>query len=213
MKIILVDDHLILAQALREALLRKNPSAEIGIFSSGADFFSDNTIGKADIILLDISIPDMSGYLILPEYLARYPQGGRIIVLSASADSPAVKQMMQLGAWSYLTKDVSVEEIWRAIDTVINGKKYYPDNIKDKLINSLFVDEQLNLQLSPKEKDILNSICKGLTIKEAAYELKLNKFTAQYYLRSLMKKLKVRKINDLIIFAIQNGLYSQARPK
>ena len=87
------------------------------------------------------------------------------------------------------------------------GKQYIGKGIRDTLINSVFTDEQVVLHLSPREKEVLQKVCSGRTIKEIAYDLKLSAHTVQYYHRSVMEKLKVKRTTDLIVYAMQHGLY------
>ncbi|WP_157486823.1 response regulator transcription factor [Dyadobacter alkalitolerans] len=75
------------------------------------------------------------------------------------------------------------------------------------MINSVLDDEQAVLHLSPRETETLQRICRGQTIKEIAFELSLSIHTVRYYYRSVMDKLKIRRTADLIVLAMQHGLY------
>jgi DNA-binding NarL/FixJ family response regulator len=94
-----------------------------------------------------------------------------------------------------------------AIQSVLDGQQYIAKNLRDSLLNTVFTEDQVVYHLSPREKEVLRRVCSGCTIKEIAYDLKLSVHTVQYYHRSVLSKLKLKKTSDLIVFAMQNGMY------
>jgi DNA-binding NarL/FixJ family response regulator len=131
----------------------------------------------------------------------------KVIILSTVADVQTIKHTIRRGANSFLSKSTTFQEFKESILQVSAGKQYIGRSIRDNLINSVFTDEQVVLHLSPREKEVLQKVCSGRTIKEIAYELKLSAHTVQYYHRSVMDKLKVKRTTDLIVYAMQHGLY------
>lgn len=133
--------------------------------------------------------------------------GIKIIVLSSLIDPQTIKQAIRLGTNGYLPKNVSINELLEAIRTVNAGQQYIARDLTQTLINNIFVEEQVVHYLSPREREVLQEICNGLSVKEIAYKLGLSAHTVHAYHRSTMKKLKVTKTTDLIVYAMQNGLY------
>ena len=94
-----------------------------------------------------------------------------------------------------------------SIFQVKSGQQYIAKAVRDSLINSVFVEDEPDIRLSPRENQVLQKVCSGQTIKEIAFELKLSAHTVQYYHRSVMEKLNVRRTTDLVVHAMQPGLY------
>ncbi len=90
---------------------------------------------------------------------------------------------------------------------VHGGKRYISRKLRTTLMHNMIHEEQIVHHLSRREKEVLREICTGQTIKEIGYKMGLSPNTVQYYQRNLMKKLKVSRTIDLIIYAIQHGLY------
>jgi two-component system invasion response regulator UvrY len=90
---------------------------------------------------------------------------------------------------------------------VITGGQFISPALEKSLIKSIFTEDQHVFHLSPREKEVLSLVCSGRTIKEMAYDMALSAHTVQTYQKKIMKKFKVNRTADLIVFAIQNGLY------
>ncbi|MBL7703077.1 MAG: response regulator transcription factor [Ferruginibacter sp.] len=207
MNISLIDDHILLIQAIKRSLLEKPGISHIATFSSARDFLNSNSILQTDVVLLDLSMPDMDGFELLKTCRKQYKNAIKTIILSVSSDVQTIRYAMQNGANGFLSKGAGIDEVYLAINKVANGEQYIETNLKESLVNSVITSETLISQLSPREKKILDNICNGKTLKEIAYDFKLSLYTVQYYYRCLMKKLKVTKTSELIVFAIKNGLY------
>lgn len=207
MDISLVDEHLLLSDALRN-LLKLNPEVgRVDIFTNAKDFLDEKTSSPPDILIMDLTLNGLHGLELLDICRATLPKEMRVIVLSTVTDVQTIKHTIRRGANSFLSKSVHFEEFKESISQVRSGKQYIGKAIRESLINSVFTEEQVVLHLSPREKEVLQKVCSGHTIKEIAYELKLSAHTVQYYHRSVMDKLKVRRTTDLIVYAMQHGLY------
>lgn len=207
MNISLVDEHLLLTDALRK-LLKLNPEVDqVDTYTNAKDFLDEKRSCPPDILVMDLPLNGLHGLELLDICRATLPKEMRVIVLSAVTDVQTIKHTIRRGANSFLSKSAPFEEFRESIFQVRSGKQYIGKAIRDSLINSVFTEEQVVLHLSPREKEVLQKVCGGHTIKEIAYELKLSAHTVQYYHRSVMDKLKVRRTTDLIVYAMQHGLY------
>lgn len=207
MKIVLVDEHLLLADAL-QTLLKLIPEVkEVDAYTDGKDFLMERSATPPDILIMDLGLSGLNGLELLDVCRSTLPREMKVIVLSTVTDVQTIKHTIRRGANSFLSKSTPYEEFKESIFQVRQGKQYIGKTIRDSLINSVFTEEEVVMHLSPREKEVLQKVCGGHTIKEIAYELKLSAHTVQYYHRSVMDKLKVRRTPDLIVYAMQHGLY------
>ncbi|OJV15521.1 MAG: DNA-binding response regulator [Dyadobacter sp. 50-39] len=207
MNIVLVDEHLLLADALQSLLQLVPEINRVDTYTDGRDFLTARSACPPDILVMDLALNGPNGFELLDICRATLPRETKVIVLSAITDPQTVKHTIRRGANSFLSKSTLFEEFKESIFQVQSGKQYIGKAIRDSLINSVFTEEEVVMHLSPREKEVLQKVCGGHTIKEIAYELRLSAHTVQYYHRSVMDKLKVRRTTDLIVYAMQHGLY------
>ncbi|WAC12836.1 response regulator [Dyadobacter pollutisoli] len=207
MNIVLVDEHQLLTDALQNLLVLMPEVDDVGTYIDGKEFLAHRSNNPPDILIMDLMMNGLNGLELLDVCRARFPKEMKVIILSAVADVQTIKHTIRRGANSFLSKSTTFQEFKESILQVSAGKQYIGRSIRDNLINSVFTDEQVVLHLSPREKEVLQKVCSGRTIKEIAYDLKLSAHTVQYYHRSVMDKLKVKRTTDLIVYAMQHGLY------
>ena len=207
MNIALVDDHLLLTEALRNLLLRMTEVENVVTFSSAEAFLESDPLKSPDILIMDLMMNGISGLQLLDICRSTYPKDMKIVILSSLTDVQTIKQAIRRGANGFLSKSTPLDELKDAIIQINSGKQYIGKTVRESLVNSVFTEEQVVFHLSPREKEVLQKVCSGRTIKEIAFDLKLSAHTVQYYHRSVMDKLKVKRTTDLIVYAMQNGLY------
>lgn len=207
MIIALIDDHPVLTEAIKNLLLQQPGVGQVKSFDSASVFLEQRMLPAPDLIITDLMMPGINGIKFIEICRETLNSDIKIIVLSSIIDVQTIKHAIRMGANGFLSKSSNLEELLDAIAEVKDGKQYIAKNLRDNMLNSMFTEEQVIYHLSPREKDVLKRVCSGLTIKEIAYELKLSVHTVQYYHRIVLNKLKVKRTSDLIVFAIQNGLY------
>lgn len=207
MNISLVDDHILLTEALKSSLLKMPEVNAIHTYCGAEDFLEDKQTALPDILIMDLMMNGISGMDLLEICRTNFTKDLKIIILSSSTDAQTIKQAIRKGANGFMSKSTPLDELKDGIHQVLDGKQYIGKSVRDNLLNSIFTEEQVVSHLSPREKEVLNKVCSGLTIKEIAYELKLSAHTVQYYHRNVMDKLKVKRTTDLIVYAMKNGLY------
>ncbi len=209
MKISIIDDHQIITESLKKLLLRSTAIREVDTYPN-ADVFL-NTVTAAslpDVIITDLLMPGTSGLELIEKIKAGYSGSNvKVIVLSSMTDVQTIKHSLRTGADGFLSKNTSIDELMEAILTVREDKNYIGENLRKSLLDAVFTEEQIIYHLSPREKEVLHKVCSGFTIKEIAYDMNLSVHTVQYYHRNVMTKLKVKRTSDLIVFAMQSGLY------
>ncbi len=205
-KLIIADDHKLFREGL-VGLLEKHD--EIKIIKSVADGFEFMDIVKnqieADIVLLDITMPNMDGFQVLKE-LKTLGSTIKPIVISMYNDGNYIAKCAKLGAYSYLLKNTDESELILAIKTVSKGKKYFSPEIAEKMINFMSTQSISENVLSNKETEVLGLLSKGLTTNEIATKLYVSSRTIETHRANILKKLEVKNTAELIKKAAEMNL-------
>ncbi len=197
-RIIIADDHELFRNGLA-ALLKKH--IEINVVKSVADGLElINLIHSsyhADIVLLDITMPNLDGFEVLKQLKAI---GSTIkpIVISMHNDGNYIAKCATMGAYGYLLKNTDESELILAIRTVYLGKKYFNQEISEKMINFISTQSVSEDILSKKETEVLELLAKGLTTKEIATKLFVSARTIETHRANILKKLQVKNTAELI---------------
>lgn len=207
--IVLIDKDFLLLQALEGVLMKEPFIKAVNSYDSGAAFLKkagsfpneSNTI-----VITEIITKDVTGLKLIEE-IKKQKLAFKLVILSGFAEIKTIKYAIQLGADGYLTKTISASELMEAIKEVGVGKRYISTTLRDQLMKAALIEDTISHTLSKREKEVLQHICSGKTIKEAANEMGLSNNTVQSYHKSVLKKLKINRTADLIVFAIQSGLY------
>lgn len=205
-KLIIADDHQLFRNGLEE-LLRKYDDIEI--VKSVADGFEFMEVAKsqleADIVLLDISMPNKDGFQVLKE-LNSLDSNIKPIVISMHSDGNYIAKCAKMGAYGYLLKNTDESELVLAIRTVNKGKKYFSAAIAEKMINFMSMQSVSENLLSNKETEVLGLISKGLTTNEIATKLFVSSRTIETHRATILKKLEVKNTAELIKKAAEMNL-------
>jgi DNA-binding NarL/FixJ family response regulator len=207
MNLALIDDHAILLDSLKNLFLGHEKFKTVKSYCSGHDFFDDSKTFTPDVILSDLNMPGLNGIDFTEKCRKIYGEKVKIIILSMINDSQTIKKMMRLGVNGFVSKASDFSELYLAINEVLLNKKYISKDLKERMFEDLFTQEQVVYHLSPRENEVLKMVCNGKTIKEIGYDLGLSPSTVQYYHKCIMQKFKLKRTADLIVFAIKNGLY------
>lgn len=208
MNIALIDDHAILTESLKSLFENSKRFNEIRCYTSGLDFFKDSTTFTPQIIITDLNMPEINGLDFSVQCKQKYKDNVKIIILSMINDEQTIKKMMRLGINGFVSKASGFKELYLAINNVFSNKNYISADLKEMMFKNLFTQDQIIYHLSPRENEVLKKICEGKTIKEIGYDLGLSPSTAQYYQKCIMRKFKLKRTSDLIVFAIKNGFYN-----
>ena len=205
-KLIIADDHELFRKGLAE-LLRKHDGIKIvKSVADGLEFMAlVNSPFEADIVLLDIAMPNMDGFQVLKE-LKNSNSDIKPIVMSMHNDGNYIAKCAKMGAYGYLFKNTDEDELILAIRTVGNGKKYFGAEISEKMINFMSTQSISENVLSNKETEVLGLIAKGLTTKEIAAKLFVSSRTIETHRANILKKLEVKNSAELIKKATKMNL-------
>ena len=153
MDIVLIDDHLLFTQSLKN-LLFQHGYHFVTIYESIDSFSSKNGIKIPDVIIMDLSIPGTNGMQFLETYGKKIES--KIIVLSVQSDVQTIKQALRNGANGFISKSSTIEELVEAIQQVNKGNQYIEKSLRENLLDNMFTEESIIYHLSPREKDVLN---------------------------------------------------------
>lgn len=208
MNIVIIDDHAILGDSLKNLFINNKQFKIVKSYTSGNDFLNDYLTFTPSVIISDLNMPGINGIDFTEKCRKIYDDKVKIIILSMINDSQTIKKMMRLGANGFVSKATAFSELLIAINEVLLDKKYISKDLKEKMFEDLFNQTEIIYRLSPRENEVLKLICNGKTIKEVGYTLGVSPSTAQYYQKCIMQKFKLKRTSDLIVFAIKNGLYN-----
>lgn len=205
-KLIIADDHELFRNGLAELLRKHDDIKIVKSVADGLEFMElVNSQFEADIVLLDITMPNRDGFEVLKE-LKALNSSLKPIVISMHDDGNYIAKCAKMGAYGYLLKNTDESELILAIRSVANGKKYFSAEISEKMIN--FMSEQSISEniLSNKETEVLGLIAKGLTTKEIATKLFVSSRTIETHRANILKKLEVKNTAELIKKAAKMNL-------
>lgn len=213
-RIILTDDHSLLRAGLKLLLESRDDLTVVGEASNGREALQLLNETAADILVLDLSMPQMDGIECLHEIQRRHLPL-RIIVLTMHNDEKYIKTAMCAGALGYVQKDAVQTELFQAIDTVMQGKRHLGQKETQSLLHSFLAEDALYPDgdnpykiLSAREREVLKQLCQGYLIKQIAENLGLSSKTVDTYKARIMEKLHVTQKNELVSYALRHNLLS-----
>jgi two-component system response regulator NreC len=205
-KVIIADDHKLFRNGLEELLRKYDDIKIIKSVGDGIEFMNcvKNQI-DADVVLLDITMPNMDGFQVLKE-LKTVNTTIKPVIISMYNDGNYIAKCAKMGAYGYLLKNTDESELVLAIRTVSKGKKYFSAEISEKMINFMSTQSISENILSNKETEVLGLLSKGLTTNEIAAKLYVSSRTIETHRGNILKKLEVKNTAELIKKATEMNL-------
>jgi two-component system invasion response regulator UvrY len=207
MKILICDDHKIVREGLRQILQQLEGVTLISEAQNGNEALLILKEIKFDILLLDISLPDQNGLVVLQSVKAKWPSTN-VLMLSMHPQEQYAIRALQLGASGYLTKDTASEELLLAVRKISAGGKYISQSLAENL--ALHLDNETFGQkheiLSQREFEIMIKLANGKSLQEIGHELCISDKTVSTYRSRIMEKMGLSKNTDLTRYCIENKL-------
>ncbi len=208
----IADDHQILIDGVK-AVLNIEPNIEVvGYSLNGQQVVSWFQEKEADVLILDINMPELDGIAVLKR-LKDFKKRPEIIVLSSYDDVKLVKEVLQMGAKGFVPKKSAGEHIVNAVYKVSEGNQYFTDDVKEKMMQTLLngqvknegsQDGVLISSLTKREVEVLKLVAQQYSTREIGGELHISESTVETHRKNLMKKVKVKNSVGLAIFALKN---------
>jgi DNA-binding NarL/FixJ family response regulator len=203
--IVIVDDHPIVTGGLQFLFSKLDDLTITGCFNSGESILSHGQLHKADILLLDVFLPDINGIDLCLKLKKAHPKL-IILAMSSQAERGIVSQMMQNGANGYLLKSASIEEFHDCIRKSTLETPVYSREVQAMMDRS-GEDRLKNIpRLTRREREILLLLIEGMQTQEISEKLFLSFLTIQTHRRNLLNKFEAKNVIELINFAKNNNL-------
>jgi len=208
-RLMLVDDHRMLREGLRRSL-EEEGFYVVGEAADGEAAVRLVPAAKPDVILMDVSMPDMDGIEATKRILQNSP-GPRVVMLTMHADKDLIDQAIKAGAVGYLTKDCSIDEVTEAVRMAANGETALsPALAKTMLTEVRKIDEKAAREedrlVTKREEEVLQLIADGCSTPEVAQKLYISQKTVKNHLASIYEKLNARDRTQAVLLAVRMGI-------
>ncbi len=207
-RVLLADDHTLLLEAF-ENLLQPDYDV-VGTVGDGRALLRAAQELKPDVVVLDIAMPQLNG-LIAAERLKKEMPSVKIIFLTVNEDADIASEALRIGASGYLLKNSAASELFSAIEAALKGRTYVTPLIMQGMIKSLESGSRKkkdSKKLTTRQREILQLLAEGNSMKEAANILDLSPRTIAFHKYRIMEELNLNTNADLIQYAIRNGIVS-----
>jgi len=206
-KFLIVDDHVIVRSGIKFLLSEVYQLAELHEASDGDSATQKLKEHNFDLIMLDIQMPKTDSFALMEYIHIKYPQA-RVLVFSVSAENTYARRFMKAGAYGFVSKESPLEEIIKAINLVLNDRKYISESLAYKIAEDSFAgrsDNPFN-KLSPREFEIVALLLNGQTVSDISQSLNIQTSTVGTHKARLFEKLNITNILELKELALAYNL-------
>ena len=208
-RVVLVDDHPLVQEGIIARLENEDSLEVVGAANDGRQALALIAETKPDVVLMDISMPVMTGFEATERLRAEQPDV-RVLILSMHENREYILKLIQCGAAGYVLKDVSSGELVTAIQTVHRGGTYFSAGASQSLFGqgdgAMSASSGEAEMLTGREQEVLKLLAEGASNKEVARELDISVRTAETHRQNIKNKLKIQTSAGLVRYAIDNKL-------
>jgi len=210
MKISIVDDHQMFVDGLA-SIISQFPDVELVFTANNGKEFLKKLEWEAapDLVLMDINMPEMNGLELTEALIESHPKMG-ILVLSMLDDGKQIKKMIDLGVKGYILKNTGRDELYKAMMCVFRGESYFSkaigENVLGEMVKTKSRENEQQVKLSVREKEVLRLVAKGWTSQQIADELFLARLTIETHRKNIKLKLGIKSTAALVKYAIDQML-------
>ena len=206
--ILLVDDHALVRSGIKSMLDKQFGMRVVAEASTGREAINNVKQHKPDVVIMDISMPDMNGIDATIEIKKLYPNT-EIIVLTGHKERHLIDEILKAGASGYLLKDALYDDLEHAIETVTKHEVFLSPSVA-KLVVAEYLKKYNNKSvfntLSVRERQVLQGLAEGKAVKELAGDMHVSSKTIESHRKNIMDKLDIRNIPELVKYAIREGI-------
>jgi two-component system nitrate/nitrite response regulator NarL len=204
-KVMLVDDHILVLEGIRARLEREEGIEVVGQATDGKEALELIEDLNPDVVMMDVSMPNMNGIEATKIFQERYPDL-KVLILSMHDNREYISQLMLHGAKGYILKDVSVEEMVRAIRSVADGATYICRAATETFFRYGEKQEPAESKLTSREEAILTRVARGLSSKAISNELNISARTVESHRQNIKTKLQLNTTAELTKYAYDQQL-------
>jgi len=208
-RVLLADDHSLIRIGVRTLVEQLGGMEVVGEASDGRMALEMIKKHSPDLVLMDIGMAGMNGLEATARVTKDFP-GVKVIILSMHATEEYVWQALRAGACGYLLKDSGLSELELAINAVMKGEMYLTPTVNKKVVmdymERLDTDQTPIERLTRRQREILQLIAEGNTVKEIAWELNLSAKTIETHRSQLMDRLDIHDVAGLVRYAMRMGI-------
>ncbi len=214
-KILIADDHPLIAEGIKNTFDNKKEYTVVSVVNNGLQAINFIEKNQVDIALLDINMPIMDGIECAKKITSNF-KNVKVAMLSMYQESSIIKSLIDLGVKGYMLKTIPSEELLLAIKSIYNGKEYFNADVTKALLSNKKLGSlhqyskksPLLKELTTREIEIIKYISQGLTNIQIGEKLFISPRTVDTHRTNIMRKIDVHNVASLIRFAFQNGLTS-----
>ncbi len=205
--VIIVDDHRMFRESLKKMLQMEGFVKVMGEASTGKEFLQMLATHNPDVVLMDISMPEMDGVEATRKALEIQPDL-KVLTLSSFGDERYYYSMIESGVKGFVLKSSGIHELLQAIEEVSSGGSWFSNELLRKVISSIGKSTNKNVknELSEKEVEVMRFVCEGYTTEQIAKDLNLNYEAVKSIRDGILKKTNSPNTAALVMYAIRNSL-------
>lgn len=207
LRVLIADDHQIVRSGLKQMIAGQNDMKLVAECKTGREVIQQMRAEEVDVVLLDLSLPDMSGLDVLRHMKAHHEKVA-VLVVSGYPEAQFGMNVLRAGANGFISKGVEEPELIRAVRTVARGHRYVGSELADQLVAGVQGDPNgpRHGVLSEREFQIFCKLAEGVSVSEIAAKLFLSVKTVSTYRSRILEKMAMRSNADITYYAIKNGI-------
>jgi len=211
--IMIVDDHPLFREGLKSIIVRDQRYEIVGEAGSGQDALDKAREIKPELMMVDLSLPDMSGIQLTRQILEKLPQT-KIIIVTMHSKVDYIAETFQAGATGFVVKESAAEGLLKGIETVLKGDYFLDNAVSTQVVQTLkklpgketTINDAHSEKLTTREQEILRLLAEGLSSKEIAKKLFISPKTVENHRANIMNKLDLHSTLELVRYAAKLGL-------
>jgi len=205
--ILIADDHAVVRAGLRQFLVDSGRVGDVAEAASGEQAMDLLREQQFHLLILDINMPGRGGLDILKHVRASFPDT-KVLVVSGFPERQYAVPVLKAGASGYLSKESAPEELIKAVQLVLSGRRYVSSTLAEQLVSDMDLDSDkpAHAELSEREFQIFCKLATGTTVSDIARELSLSVKTVSTYRSRVLEKMRLRSNADITTYALKNGL-------
>jgi DNA-binding NarL/FixJ family response regulator len=205
-EILIADDHELVRKGLISILTRSHPEwCVVGDVSTGEAAIELGTALRPDVAILDLSMPDVGGLQVAERLLESVP-GIRIVILTMHAAAPILRRLRKASVSAYLAKDEAPKMLVLAVERILAGEPFFASTSASRPVVEAPEYVPVQFLLTSRELEVLRLLARGKSNKEVATELDMGVRTAESHRASIMVKLNVDSLGDLVRIAVRDAV-------